>query len=415
MKQFFLLAATAAFILTSCAKIDNVQTVTEKGTPVAFGVYVPKMTKAGRTGMTTTTTIQDTEANGGGFGVFAYYTNDADYTSGSYYANFMYNQKVLYDTDHWTYEPVKYWPNEFGSTAASTGTDKLTFLAYAPYVSSTSGTEGIIGMVANTSAAGKQDAYVTYKLSDDPTKVVDLVWAVDASGLPHLDLTKQATDGKVSFIFKHALARLNVNVRGIFDEVRDAEGDISAADVDSHTKITIESVKITGTLIPQADLNLKNTTANVALWQNPSTAASKDLIIKNSDIAASLKANSGGESSFPGSSVTGVTKTNVNIYTGAAPSSTDSKYFTLIPQSGDQTLTVEIVYYVTTEDDNLAGGISCIKNDITKSVTITGGFVNQKIYNINMALGMTTVKLEASVADWDTTPVEKDVDLPQNL
>ena len=185
MKQFFLLAATAAFILTSCAKIDNVQTVTEKGTPVAFGVYVPKMTKAGRTGMTTTTTIQDTEANGGGFGVFAYYTNDADYTSGSYYANFMYNQKVLYDTDHWTYEPVKYWPNEFGSTAASTGTDKLTFLAYAPYVSSTSGTEGIIGMVANTSAAGKQDAYVTYKLSDDPTKVVDLVWAVDASGLPH--------------------------------------------------------------------------------------------------------------------------------------------------------------------------------------------------------------------------------------
>lgn len=39
--------------------------------------------------------------------------------------NFMYNQVVSYDTDHWSYSPIKYWPNN--------GENTLTFWAYAPH------------------------------------------------------------------------------------------------------------------------------------------------------------------------------------------------------------------------------------------------------------------------------------------
>lgn len=40
-------------------------------------------------------------------------------------SSFMYDQAVTYDTDHWTYSPVKYWPNNEENT--------LTFWAYSPY------------------------------------------------------------------------------------------------------------------------------------------------------------------------------------------------------------------------------------------------------------------------------------------
>lgn len=39
--------------------------------------------------------------------------------------NFMYDQEVAYDTDHWSYSPIKYWPNN--------GENTLTFWAYAPH------------------------------------------------------------------------------------------------------------------------------------------------------------------------------------------------------------------------------------------------------------------------------------------
>lgn len=416
MKKSMIFAAVAAVVLSACAKVETTQFTEDE--PIAFSVYVPQMTKAGAIGQTTTSSIQRAEGEGGGFGVFAYYTDNNNYTSGSYYANFMYNQKVLYSTDHWEYSPVKYWPNEYGTGANSDATDKLSFLAYAPYVSSASGTSGITAMVANTAADGKKDAYVTYTVSTNPAEAVDLVWAVnDATGLPWLDLTKQTVTGTVPFKFKHALARLNVNVRGMFDEVRTTDGQVSSDNIDEHSKITIGKVEIKGNFIPSANLNLNNTDANTPRWGNYADAAEKTLTIANSDIATSLKATSdtNPETAFP--SVTGVTKTNVNIYTGAAPAATDSKFFTIIPKTADaaQEFEVKITYFVTTEDGNLEGGVSSVKNVIYKNISFPApGFVAQKNYSINIILGMTTVKVEATVDDNWTNGSNLEIDLPVN-
>lgn len=409
MKKLIFIAATAALALASCAKIENTQTVTGKtGTPVSFGVYVPQ-TKAGAAGQTTTASIQRSEANGGGFGVFAYYTDDTNYSSAAK-PNFMYNQGVFYNTDKWEYSPVKYWPNEYGSGATSTGTDKLSFFGYAPYVATPSGPYGITAFAPANNAAG--DPTVTYVIDPTPSTAVDLCWAVKSdTGLPWLDQTKQTVGGTVALLFKHALARFNVNVRGYFDAVRSSDGAVSTADIDSKTKITIEKIEIKGTFAPSGTLNLKNTTANTALW-TPADAAETTLTIPNADIAASLKATVDGETSFP--AIAGVTNANVNVFTGAAPAKTDATYYTFIPTTTSTTLNVKITYYVTTQDAKLDGGISCVKNVIDKDITFASGFACGLNYNLNIVLGMTTVKLEATVSDW-ADPSNVDIDLPVNL
>ncbi len=418
MKKIMILAASAALVLAGCAKMQTIET--NEGTPVNFGVYVPQMTKAGSVDQTTTTSIQRAQTAGGGFGVFAYYTDNANYTSNSYYANFMYNQLVEYKSSAWTYAPVKYWPNEYGTGANSEETDKLTFLAYAPYVTkaaadadAATGT-GIVGMVTN---AETKDAYVTYKVSTDPAKAVDLVWAVNnANGLPFTDLTKssQTITSTIPFKFKHALARLNVNVRGMYDVVRTTDDQVSTDEIDDKTKITIGKIEIKGNFIPKAELNLKNTEANKPNWQNPVAAGEQTLVVANADVATTLKATSDSEveSSFP--AIAGVTKTNVNVFTGAAPAATDTKFFTIIPNDGSQTFQVKITYFVTTEDSALKNGVSSVKNVIYKDVTFENGFVAQKNYSIDIALGMTTVKVEATVDDSWADGDDPDVDLPAN-
>lgn len=409
MKKMIVFAAVAAVALASCAKFDTYQTETTVGeTPVGFSAYVPK-TKAGAAGQTTTTSIQRSEATGGGFGVFAYYTNDGNY-SASAAPNFMYNQGVFYNESKWEYSPVKYWPNEYGTGAHSAATDKVSFFAYAPYVATASGSYGITAFSPANDGTG--DPTVTYVIDPTPSTAVDLCWAVNSSnGLPWKDQTKQSTSGTVAFLFKHALARFNVNVRGYFDAVRSTDGALSTADVDSNTKITIEKIEITGTFAPSGQLNLNNTTANVPLW-TPATAAETTLTIPNSDIAASLKATVNGETSFP--SIAGVTKTNVNVFTGAAPTKADATYYTFIPTTTSTTLNVKITYYVTTQDAKLNGGISCVKNVIDKDITFASGFTGGLNYNLNIVLGMTTVKLEATVSDW-ADPSDVDIDLPVNL
>lgn len=412
MKKVLIFAASAAVLLVACAKVENTQKIAEPGTPVKFGVYVPQ-TKAGKAGQTTTATIKLAAGDEGGFGVFAYYTDDATY-AGTTKPNFMYNQGVFWNTTNngpWEYSPIKYWPNEYGSGAHSAATDYVSFFAYAPYVETASGSYNITAMSANTATG---DPTITYVVDPTPATAVDLCWGVKTDGYPWKNQTKQAVTGTIPFIFKHALARFNVNVRGFFDGVRTIDGEMSTnnVDVDANTRITIEKVEIKGSFYPSGVLNLNNDQANVAKWTSTS-AAETTLTIPRSNIAESLRAtNDGVETTFP-ESKTGVTKTNVNIFTGAAPAKTDATYYTFIPKSDGATLNVKITYYVTTKDTKLDGGISCVKNVIDKDITFAS-FACGLNYNLNIVLGMTTVKLEATVEDW-ADPSNVDIDLPVNL
>ena len=73
---------------------------------------------------------------------------------------------------------------------------------------------------------------------------------------------------------------------------------------------------------------------------------------------------------------------------------------------------VKIEYYITTEDSKLDAGRAQTKNVIEKDV-IFPSIANGKSYNLNLVLGLTSVKMEAEVDDWKVINVQGD--LPQNV
>ena len=121
-------------MLAGCSESEELalrQSESSQEGRIDFTVYASRNTRAGQPGEMNMTALQGA---GAGFGVFAYYTDNTFYDERSSVADFMYNQPVTWSGQRWTYDPVKYWPNEFGSNAASQGIDYVTFFAYAPFV-----------------------------------------------------------------------------------------------------------------------------------------------------------------------------------------------------------------------------------------------------------------------------------------
>ena len=264
----------AAMMLASCSS-DKLgpdptpsQPTLEAGA-VGFDAYTQRgTTRAGVPGDLTDADFKNsaTDLGKAGFGVFAYYTDLNEYDQ-LYTPNFFYNQQVKYNTTStkWEYKPVKYWPNEYGSSALSDDVDKVSFFAYAPYVdvAATSGkvdadknTWGIAGLSKN-SATG--DPVVKYIASFDPLYTVDLCWGVAngevwnktnggsqtmKAGLPWIDverpLSTDATTGSLKFTFLHALSQLQVKVDAAVDAL-----DPGTA-LEGDTKIYVRSISFTG-------------------------------------------------------------------------------------------------------------------------------------------------------------------------
>lgn len=313
MKKIYLFAAAAA-MLTACSseELANQEVAQQEAeTPVAFSIYTPRsVTRAGEAGTLTTNIVGD--ASKSGFGVFAYYSNGKKYAEANTYANFMYNQQVKGNGDgtaaptKWSYEPVKYWPNEFGKAATSDDIDRVSFFAYAPWTEVDPSTgvmanakedeKNITAMIKNTTIG---DPIIKYVVDTDPLTSVDLLWGVAGAdyntawpnattptataevktGNPFIDLLKPNdpvgtsgtyNDGKIKFNLRHALAKLNVQIdyiddantpapeagnTGDFDAGEAAEGTIEADPVE--TKVFIREIKIGGFSMKGA-LNLNN-------------------------------------------------------------------------------------------------------------------------------------------------------------
>ena len=140
MKKIFLFAATAA-MLAACSSeeltgVESAQQTTADNA-INFSVYTPRtVTRAGAAGDNNTAAIQTK-----GFGILAYYTDDEKYDKENSKPTFMYNTKVTSSgTGFWEYNPVMYWPNEFGNTATADYVDYVSFFAYAPYIDVTNET-----------------------------------------------------------------------------------------------------------------------------------------------------------------------------------------------------------------------------------------------------------------------------------
>lgn len=489
MRKIYLFAGLAAMMLASCSSNDKLDSSPTPQQPevaaageigaVSFDAYYQRATtRAGYAGEINLFQLRETKANGGGFGVFAYYTDNNEYDP-QRIPNFMYNQAVFWNgedgsgtDDIWQYDPIKYWPNEYGTSAISDDADKVSYFAYAPYVDVIPSTGkitgapdeakwGITGMSRN-SATG--DPLIKYIVSFDKDKMVDLLWGVcddpqwriinnnlqtineGVKGLPWLNVERPleaatqaaANTSKLKFNFKHALSQLNVQIDTY------ADGD-AAASIDAASRVYIRSISFTG-FATQGCLNLNNTDANTALWLDYSGTAD----LNTGEEVTIYDGRKDGKEGASGSAASnekvlglnpdliqttlwgdanqepGVTGTAANLF--RQWDAVNSKYIAMaaadpvyVIPTGDE-VSVTIVYDVETPDGNLATYVSdaktfgsSIENRITKSVNFgKDGMENGKKYTLKLHLGMNSVKFEAGVTDWDDNTTENEIDLPAN-
>lgn len=416
----FLLVVILALLASCDVQIDHVDDGGKAvdSTAVGFGAYVYRgvSTKAGwNDGVLTGETIKNPEA---GFGVFGYASQSLPYNERSK-PDFMYNQPVKHPSDRWTYEPVKYWPNE--------ETASVSFFAYAPFVEvnpstgvvGDNSTEGILGM---THHLAEGDPQVRYSTTLMPGNDVDLCW-----GIPFLNEKKMGTGERLQFKFHHALSQLNVQI--------DTDSD-AASQAAEETRIYVRSVTFTGFAI-RGSLNLNS--VNAPIWNDisgterprrePVTvydgridgAEGRIGSIDAGEKLATLNPAIIQSAPYDVNVIDGVTGTTVNLFQNnnelEAP-------VLVIPLTGTP-LSVTIVYDVETADDELTGFLSdgvthgiSVENRITQEVKLDDGtpmtLEAGKKNIVNLHLGLTGVKFSAEMTAWDDKEYGK-ADMPANI
>lgn len=495
MKKVFLFAvAAAALVACSNEELSTPENslVNSKEAPVNFTVYTQRgLTRAGAPG-----TIDNTNIGTLGFGVFGYYTPGEAYDQKAT-PNFMYNQKVTKGAQAtaWTYEPVKYWPNEYGTAAVSDEVDRVSFFAYAPWTEVDPTTGNIVVDASSTEPTDHQQKYnivsvnkntasgdpiIKYVVDTDPATSVDLLWGVAAddaadkysaiggntaapvAGKPFIDLVKPGKPDTdlMSFNLKHALAKVKVTIDYIADaNTPEPTQGQTAADINpDQTRIYVRNFRMTG-FATKGALNLNNSEGTVGepLWKdfdgvkdlafdevvfqdgrkdgkegetngaqtNETPQGLNSTIIEN--YCAPAIDNDGKITGFGATKSEGVTATpklllGDGTYDPTSQNAADEGYFFVIPRNeGTTSVDVTIAYDVETIDPALAGKLSdgethgiSIENIISKS-DIFGGidFKAGYVYEIKIHLGMTSVKIEATVTDWETG-ANVHVNLPDN-
>ena len=392
-KTNLFLVLLMALIVMSCSKDETTMGIPQEGNAIEFGTYV------GRDAQTRALSVETPAllASGGGFGVFAYYTGQNVYGTPAIKPNFMYNQGVT-SADAgvtWTYNPVKYWPNNVD--------DKVSFFAYAPYSSNTNIT---VPAVADFTAG---DPTITFAVNGAAKQQVDLLYADATENMKNrikngtTAANKIGVNEKITFKFKHALARIGFNVEALVDQVNGNEtggtdSDATTGTIPTDTKIVVTKVELIGSFYPSGTLNLNNTVANTPIW-TPGTAAVRTFELTPTENFVSAVAY--GET---GNQTTGQLVTSA---TAKQKLNNDASYLMVIPQNFDGTGTneatkikVKVTYDVITKDTSLNTGQSKVTNEITSS-DFAFDFAAGKAYTFNLHLGMTSVKFDADVTGWD--------------
>ena len=351
--------AMAAVASTSCSN-EETRVNEPKSDAIEFGTYLGRDAES-RASVFTTDNMKTA-----GFAVFASYTGQSEFADQT--MNFMYNQQVTYNVSAWQYSPLKYWPNNPG--------DKVSFFAYAPH--------DVTG-----AALTADKAQVTFTVQDLVANQKDLVVA-DALK----NQTKQAITGNVNFTFKHVLARVGLNVEAMFDKVNSDATGATDSSTDNGTKasettINVTKVELIGKFDKNGIIDLTNST-----WSDVEPAGG--------DVIYTWAADANNFDTDVANDVT-TTKQQLNKA---------DHYAMIIPQTVNN-MTVRITYTVTTTDASLNGGNSAITNVIT-SDPFNFTFAQGKAYMFNLHLGMTSVKFDASVSDWETGS-QTVVNLPINL
>ena len=156
------------------------------------------------------TDINGSELQSRGFGVYAFYTGTEDYSSAtdsSAYENFglvLNNRKFEYSTAWANSGKAEFWPTSDG--------ENLSLFAYAPWDT----WNGIVQYDGKVPTI-QYDNFVAQNLSvSELSKQRDILWGTNTSGNTHKNMEKDnyAPEGTVDFHFRHAVAKVRLNVKG---------------------------------------------------------------------------------------------------------------------------------------------------------------------------------------------------------
>lgn len=363
---------------------------------------------------------------------------------------------------------------------------KVSFFAYAPYVATASGTSGITAISANNvggnptitykmASTGKNvdilwgtcptDATGNYNVAPSGTQTGGYVWGNEGTpatiknyGKTNVNLTKQTTNGtetsaeKINFLFKHALAKVGGGSKGTTPSSSGLQikldpdfGDSFGAGAE--TVVTVDHIKIsqnntqtappdydhkkqnqgildlaTGIWTPSGDQDEFSQTIKAGASADNEAELNPNIKEKAVSTSIDLVTNTTWVDATGGlvdGDHKGVLKTTQPVY----DENQDVKPLLYFPGE-TPSLDIEIEYVVRTKDANLENGYSEVIQKITKNVTFGTPVEMNKRYNLLIILGLTSVKFEATVADWTiVTDLDNDgaedendhVNLPLNV
>lgn len=387
------LTYTALVLLFAACTADDFTGQQASNVPIAFTANMA----ADSTGTTRAANMINTngELQSKSFGVFACYTGLHKYGDSNVTPDFMYNEKVTYDTDHWIYSPIKYWPNGEGETNSSINTGKfphyISFMAYAPWSDNNSdapSTNPAGYCIPSFSLQGeKGNPWLTYRLieQEDLEHQVDLLCAE-----PLLDQTKPTTNDKLLFSFNHALACVGDKVsidcsQGMKTKLHDrVSGGIS------NIRLDVTKLEIVYTLTSKARLVLWN--GGEPNWEpiyseNPLCTRTVKLVDAGNTVVA-----------YADNSTGITTEIEQSVWNGSGV------YYIPIGLAGfPQTARVDLVYHVSTYNGSAWIPGASKEGSVTLYLnTYADAYKSGKHLYINISVNDETMTfmVTAAIADW---------------
>ena len=245
----------AQLVLSGCAGEGVEETSSSSASEINFDAYVGRNAST-RSDITDIKFLQSGEWNAG-FGVFARY-NHIDGTISS----LMDTEHVTWRKNHWGYDHIRFWPSN----------GKVDFYAFAPYSEQVK-MGSLPDSLVNQADSNSPNTYIDFPSNWSP---IDLIWSKQPD-----QTAPTSPDSKVTFQFKHALARLSF--------------DITAPNLEDGTVIKVQRVRLygvsdfKGVFVMEGYLNL-NTGAwiladNGVKWHYSWTPEGKKADIPNNDNA----------------------------------------------------------------------------------------------------------------------------------
>jgi hypothetical protein len=359
MKKFFLIAAAAALVLSSCSK-NTVSEDTSDVNAIGFGTYSGRTTKADGSLVVNGTGTTNSFTDDTHFGVYGYYTygateDAAKWTTAASPA-FMNNYDVHFKSNTYTYTPVKYWPKD-------ETLNKISFFGYYPYNNAAITTKTV------PVAATGLGSYV-FTVPELPANHVDFMLSdfVKDQSYSHTNTT---TNGLVQLDFHHMLTRVGVAIN---------------TNADKNTTVKITSIIFKGGYIKTGTL-AQNATATNSVWTLGTDTQSEYRLPVN-DTKATLTSRE--KVTDPNPAYVDVCATDANSFRGD---------LLLIPQALSTTAKTN---YIEVKYDYTTDGVTVHDTATADLKDQVWGMNKYTLYQLTIDLASREIKFTAIVENWDS-------------